>query len=70
VNARRKERKPYRVWAAITVFVQGEDEKTPWTKRSRGKAMIVQGVNFDHAMELGERELAKQLAARFDLATS
>lgn len=60
-------RKPFRVWCAITVFVQGEDDRNPWTKRSRGQAVTVQGVDFDHAMHIGERELARQMAERFHL---
>lgn len=66
----KRDRKPYRVWCAITVFVQGEDEHAPWTKRSRGKAVTVQGTDFDHAMHIGERELARQMAERFHLVPS
>lgn len=63
----KKERKPFRVWCAVTVFVQGDGEKQPWTKRSRGQAVTVQGTDFDHAMQVGERELARQMAQRFGL---
>lgn len=63
----KKDRKPFRVWCAVTVFVQGEGERTPWTKRSRGQAVTVQGSDFDHAMQVGERELARQMAERFGL---
>lgn len=62
-----KSKKPFRVWCAVTVFVQGEGERTPWTKRSRGQALTVQGVDFDHAMQIGERQLARQMAERFHL---
>lgn len=62
-----KPKKTYRVWAAVTVFVQGEGERSPWTKRSRGHAVEVQGTDFDNAMRIGERELAREMAARFRL---
>lgn len=65
-----KPKKTYRVWAAVTVFVQGEGERTPWTKRSRGHAVEVQGNDFDHAMRVGERELAREMAQRFRLVPS
>jgi hypothetical protein len=60
-------RKPFKVWCAVTVFVQGEGERNPWTKRSRGQAVTVQGIDFDQAMRVGERELARQMAERFHL---
>jgi hypothetical protein len=69
-NKPKRERKPFRVWCAVTVFVQGEGERNPWTKRSRGQAVTVQGVDFDHAMQVGERELARQMAERFGLVGS
>lgn len=65
-----KPKKTYRVWAAVTVFVQGEGERAPWTKRSRGHAIEVQGNDYDQAMRAGERELARQMATRFRLVKS
>lgn len=63
----KQERKPFRVWCAVTVFVQAEGERTPWTKRSRGESVSVQASDHDHAMHVGERDMARQLAERFHL---
>jgi hypothetical protein len=65
----KRDRRPFRVWCAITVFVQGDQEGAPWTKRSRGRPIIINASDMDAAMQAGERELARQLGERFNLGT-
>lgn len=54
----------FRVWSAVTVFVQAEGDRAPWTKRSRADSATVQAGDYDAAMREGERQLAAAMHSR------
>lgn len=62
-----KQPQRFRVWSAVTVFVQAEGDRSPWTKRSRTAAVSVTTGDYDAAMHAGEREMAREMARRFGM---
>lgn len=66
----KREKVKHQVWVTFTVFVKKDGDKHPWYKHGRGPSINVQGINHDQALYLGEREVAKLMAERFDLAGS
>lgn len=58
---------PHEVWVTFTVFVKKQGDKHPWYKHGRGDKVTVSGTTHDQALYLGEREIAKLMATRFNL---